>query len=183
MKEVRANHYAGPFSKVPFDSYIQSPIGLVPKDGGNKTRLIFHLSYPKNGTTSINHNTPKNICKVKYPDFSEAIQRCIHEGIGCTCGKSDWTATFRHFPIGRQYWRYLVMRAKNPTDQKWYYFIDKCMPFSNSISCAHFQAFSNAIASFILNLRMVEDWSSTTSMISCSSITSEKCAIKRFRSS
>ena len=34
MKEVKAGKYAGPFDIIPFDNYIQSPIGLVPKDGG-----------------------------------------------------------------------------------------------------------------------------------------------------
>ena len=28
---------------------------------------------------------------------------------------------------------------------KWYYFVDKCLPFGSSISCAQFQAFSNAL--------------------------------------
>ena len=37
MKEVKLKCYAGPFSKPPFESYIQSPIGLVPKDGGADT--------------------------------------------------------------------------------------------------------------------------------------------------
>ena len=41
MKEVKCCRVAGPFKKVPFDNFIQSPIGLVPKAGG-KTRLIFH---------------------------------------------------------------------------------------------------------------------------------------------
>ena len=44
MKEVGAGRYAGPFDKIPYKNYIQSPIGLVPKAGG-KTRLTFHLSY------------------------------------------------------------------------------------------------------------------------------------------
>ena len=34
MKEVKLKRYAGPFERIPFDDdYIQSPIGLVPKDG------------------------------------------------------------------------------------------------------------------------------------------------------
>ena len=60
MKEVGLGRYAGPFKEVPYPNYIQSPIGLVPKDGGKKTRLIFHLSYDfnhKNGE-SLNHYTP-----------------------------------------------------------------------------------------------------------------------------
>ena len=34
MKEVKAKRYAGPFKSIPFEYYIQSPIGLVPKDNG-----------------------------------------------------------------------------------------------------------------------------------------------------
>ena len=34
MKEVKLKRVAGPFKEVPFDNYIQSPIGLVPKTGG-----------------------------------------------------------------------------------------------------------------------------------------------------
>lgn len=73
MKEVQAKRYAGPFNKIPFEHYIQSPIGLVSKDGGKDVRLIFHLSFPRNGDTSVNANTPKDLCKVKYPDFCKAI--------------------------------------------------------------------------------------------------------------
>ena len=77
MKEVGLGHYAGPYQQPPFQTYKQSPIGLVPKDGGTKTRLIFHLSYPKNGTTSVNYNTPKEKCKVKYPSFDDAVRLCL----------------------------------------------------------------------------------------------------------
>ena len=45
IKEVKLGRVAGPFAKPPFDNFVQSPVGLVPKDNGNKTRLIFHLSY------------------------------------------------------------------------------------------------------------------------------------------
>ena len=34
MKEVKLKRYAGPFKEIPFETYMQSPIGLVPKDGG-----------------------------------------------------------------------------------------------------------------------------------------------------
>ena len=37
MKEVKMGRYAGPYKKIPFKNYIQSPIGLIPKDGGTKT--------------------------------------------------------------------------------------------------------------------------------------------------
>ena len=44
MKEVSLGRIAGPFEKIPFTNFMQSPIGLVPKTGG-KTHLIFHLSF------------------------------------------------------------------------------------------------------------------------------------------
>ena len=32
IKEVRLERFAGPYKSIPFDHYIQSPVGLVPKD-------------------------------------------------------------------------------------------------------------------------------------------------------
>ena len=67
MKEVKAGRYAGPFDEVPYDNFIQSPIGLVPKAGG-KTRLIFHLSFEFKGEDggSVNGCNPKEKCSVQY---------------------------------------------------------------------------------------------------------------------
>ena len=45
MKEVKYDRVAGPFNQVPFQNFIQSQIGLVPKAGRDQTRSIFHLSY------------------------------------------------------------------------------------------------------------------------------------------
>ena len=80
MKEVKLKRFAGPFAEVPFEDYIQSPIGLVPKDNGKNTRLIFHLSYPRMANSpSVNANIPEKLCKVKYPDISDAIRLCLSE--------------------------------------------------------------------------------------------------------
>ena len=75
MKEVKAERVARPFDEVPFDNYIQSPIGLVPKKGSEGTRLIFHLSYSfdeKDGR-SLNSLTPKDKCSVRYNDIDYAV--------------------------------------------------------------------------------------------------------------
>ena len=56
------------------------------------------------------------------------------------------------------------MKAKSPLDGKTYYFIDKCLPFGASISCSHFQAFSDAIAHIVKvltgqdNLNYLDDY-------------------------
>ena len=41
------------------------------------------------------------------------------------------------------------MKAESPFDGRIYYFIDKCLPFGVAISCAHFQAFLDAIAHIV----------------------------------
>ena len=156
MKEVQACRYAGPYKRqdLPFDKFIQSPIGLVPK-AGNKTRLIFHLSYDftrNNETTkSVNYHTPDEMCTVKYRDLDYAIKQCI--GIlrqinwtkGLVFGKSDLSNAFRLAPMLVRHRCWLVIKARNPITKIWMYFIDKCMPFGASISCAIFQQFSDGL--------------------------------------
>ena len=149
MTEVKAKRYAGPFAKIPFRYYIQSPVGLVPKDKGKKTRLIFHLSYPKDGD-SVNSGIPDDECSVKYPDFMDAVALCLQEGKGCYCAKSDMSMAFRNVPMNKESWCFLILKAEHPVSKEVYYFVDKCLPFGASISCAIFQAFSDAVAHIVL---------------------------------
>ena len=76
MREVELKWVAGPFTIIPSQNYIQSPIGLVPKAGNlGKTRLIFHLLYDfkrKQAMGSLNAFTPKSKCSVKYNDLNYA---------------------------------------------------------------------------------------------------------------
>ena len=95
MNEVELGRYAGPYEEPPFEAFVQSPIGLVPKDKGLKTRLIFHLSYPREGD-SVNSGIPHEKCTVKYPEFDEAVEICLKEGRNCKIGKSDMSSAFRH---------------------------------------------------------------------------------------
>ena len=158
MKEVEEGRIAGPFDDIPYDNYIQSPIGLVPK-AGNKTRLIFHLSYdfkeddmePNN---SLNACTPKEKCTVKYNDLDAAIENCIRvaqeamkkEGTEIVfLGKTDLSSAFRVLPTRKDCFCWLIMQAVDPSDGKTKFFIDKCLPFGASISCALYQRFSNAL--------------------------------------
>ena len=96
MKEVQLKRYAGPFKEPPFKHFIQSPIGLKPKDNSRDVRLIFHLSYPRNSGKSINENMPRDLHKVSYPDFSDAIELdlCRKAGKFCKMSKSDMKSAF-----------------------------------------------------------------------------------------
>ena len=157
MKEVAVKRIAGPFENIPYDNFVQSPIGLVPKDGGHKTRLIFRLSYPKNGV-SINSSIPKDKCTIRYPDFQEVVRLCLETGKCCKMGKSDMASAFRHLPMKKQDWAYLLIKAEHPKNGKIYYFVDKCLPFGSSISCAHFQAVSDAIAHKRKTINYLDDF-------------------------
>ena len=70
----------------------------------------------------------------------------MRAGKSCKLGHSDVRSAFRNLGIRKSQWRFLLMKARSPLDGKWYYFVDKCLPFGASISCAHFQKVSNVIA-------------------------------------
>ena len=88
MKEVKLKRVAGPYKEIPFDNYIQSPIGLVPKAGtSGDTRLIFHLSYDckKDRLNLVNYFTPKDKCSIKYKDLDYAVKAILN-----LCNSADF---------------------------------------------------------------------------------------------
>ena len=144
IKEVKAGRYTSPYDIIPFDNFVQSPCGLVPKDDGKKIRLIFHLSYIfNNGNLSINDWTPKENCSVKYNDLDDTVANALFlKSQGAKkifFAKTDLKAAFRGLLICREDWPLLILKAEDPNTGKVMYFIDKCLPFGASISCAHFQ--------------------------------------------
>ena len=158
MAEVEKGRYVGPFERPPYDSYMQSPIGLVPKAGG-KTRLIFHLSFDfgkAQHQRSFNLHTPEKLCSVKYRDLDHAMECCIwlmkqNPGSMIYFTKTDFLAAFRQVPGKPSQFRWLLMKAEHPTTTgEVFYFVDKCMPFGTSISCAIFQEISNALYHIIM---------------------------------
>ena len=164
MTEVKDGRMAGPFRDIPFNNYIQSPVGLVPKSG-NRTRMIFHLSFnfgseSQEDEQSLNACTPKEICSVRYNDLDDAVQNCIvvskfaldENGQETVfLGKTDLSMAFRVLPMKKGCYCWLVLKAVDPSDNTVKYFVDKCLPFGASISCAHYQCFSNA-------LKLVLEW-------------------------
>ena len=156
MKEVKEKCFTGPYDKIPFKYFIQSPVDLVPKSGG-KTRLIFHVSYnfsQDEQQQSVNYFIPKDLCSVRYNDLDSTVRACLaisEEGHCITgsrtiyLGKSDGLSAFRTLPLRRGSWPWLVMLAIDPDTGKQQFFVDKCLPFGSSISCSHYQRFSDAV--------------------------------------
>ena len=100
---------------------------------------------------SINHYIPQDLCSVKYRDLDHALLQCLsilkyNPEATLWFGVSDLKSAFRVIPLLPKCWPLLVMAAQNPTNGKWYFFIDKCLPFGAAIKCKIFQEFSNALA-------------------------------------
>ena len=176
MNEVKESRYAGPFTKENFQltSYIQSPIGLVPK-ADDKTRLIFHLSFDfgqleEIDKRSVNFHIPQEICRVKYRDLDSAIKDCLEllkqSGLNkyLYFGKTDCSHAFRVLLAKISQCFCLVMKIRHPETLEWCWFIDKCLPFRANISCARYQKFSDS-------LRHIADWKIYTVLMIRPSIT------------
>ena len=125
MKEVQLGRYAGPFDKIPFENFVQSPIGLVPKKGG-KTRLIFHLPYDfGEDEKSINACMPEEACHVKYNNLDYSVKACLQlmgnsstENPTIYFCKSDIMSAFRIVPILPEQRYLLCMYVIHPLTNK-----------------------------------------------------------------
>ena len=145
---------------------------MVPKDDGKKTRLIFHLSYdfPRDAKesekrNSVNYCMPDEIYSVKYKDLDYAVKASLklkeqlqdrifdgllrldeeEEHLTIFYSKMDVVSAFRILPMRPGHCPWLVMKAMHPITGKFYFFVDKCLLFGASVSCAVFQSFSDAL--------------------------------------
>ena len=143
--EVSLGRMAGPFDTPPFKNFQVSPIGLVPKRNSNKFRTIFHLSYPKSGSTSINCSIPKEDYSLQYVRIDDAIQGIKQFGVGCFLAKTDIESAFRLVPVHPEDYELLGMCWQG----KYYY--DKVLPFGLRSAPAIFNQLSDALEWILLN--------------------------------
>jgi hypothetical protein len=95
-----ARRVAGPFDAPPFDNFVVSPLGLVPKKESNKFRLIHDLSYPKLGETpSVNDGISPDDAAISYETFDVVVALIHRMGRGALLAKSDIESAFRIIPV------------------------------------------------------------------------------------
>ena len=172
MKEIKMERYAGPYEEIPYENYVQSPIGLVPKDGGRQTRLIFHLSYDFKQKKSVNSFTKQEKCSVKCNDLDHAVKESMkileqiltNQSGTIWYGKSDLKSAFRVLGLSPEDFWLLIMKARHPDTGKMFYFVDKCLPFGHSISCSLFQDFSDALAHLVKYLIRIKTKAENTAL-------------------
>ena len=129
-EETQAGRVLGPFNNPPFEDFIISPIGVVPKKMPNKFRMIHHLSYPKKG--SVNDAIDDYDKSVSYPTVDDAIEIILKTGDAVWLGKTDIESAFRIVPVLPKYYRTLGMMWNG----KYYY--DQCLPMGCATSCKIF---------------------------------------------
>jgi hypothetical protein len=121
--EISLGRVAGPFETPPFPNFQVSPIGLVPKKNSAKFRTIFHLSFPKSGSTSINASISQEDFSLQYVTIDNAIEGIKHFGHGYFLAKTDIESAFRLIPVHPDDYEILGMYW----DGKYYH--DKVLPF------------------------------------------------------
>ena len=136
-KEIEAGRVAGPFSAPPFDNFVVSPLGIVPKKAPNEFRLIQHLLYPHEN--SVNSGIPVNFSSVRYASIQDAIVFVNRLEVSCYLAKTDIKSAFRIIPIHPEDYPLLGM--------KWWgnYYFDHCLPMGCRSLCAIFERFSMAL--------------------------------------
>lgn len=147
---------AGPFD--PDDpslpsNLIISPIGLIPKsddspqspnDSDNNSmqfRLIMNLSAPN----SINQHIDKELCKVKYASFDQAVQLALKMGKGAYQAKLDVKSAFNLLPVRIQDLELLGFKFNDKI------YVQKMMPQGLSYSCKAWERFGNILDWIIQN--------------------------------
>lgn len=133
--EIKLGRVAGPFDSPPLENLLISPIGLVPKSTPGQFRLIFDLSYPHG--SSVNSGISKVYSSVAYTHFDEITKMVQREGQGSYLFKVDIKSAFRLLPIHPEDFSLLGMEFQEK------YYVDKCLPFGLSVSCALFEKFSS----------------------------------------
>ena len=130
-KEISTGRMLGPFKKILLPNLICSPVGMVPKKDSAKMRMITHLSYPHGN--SINSYMDLQDTSTSYQSFNQALAIAAKYGHGAYMSKGDVESAFRIIPIAPENWHLLGICFNKR------YFVDICLPFGASISCAIFE--------------------------------------------
>lgn len=145
LEEVQLGRLAGPFESPPFKNFQVHPLGLVPKKNSHKWRTIFHLSYPKRSSQSLNANIPIQEYTLQYIRVDDAIALILQHGPGCFMTKTDIQSAFRIIPIHPEDWELLGMNWKG------LYYFDKTLPFGLRSAPFLFNQLSEALEWLIRN--------------------------------
>lgn len=137
QNSLKLDRISGPFPNPPFDPFVSSPLGVIPKSEPGKFRIIHDLSYPK--SNSVNTHIPKENSEVHYDSIDWIINLVQKHGTHCLMAKTDIQDAFRIIPICPDDYHLLGFSWQGQ------YYFDKCLPMGASSSCQIFEKFSVAL--------------------------------------
>lgn len=134
MKEKNLGRVAGPFESPPFEDFICSPLGIIPKKDPGEFWLIHNLSAPKR--QSVNEAIDGSFCSVKNASLDHAITMLQELGPGTLLAKADVESAFSLLLVHPEEFHLLGFQFEGA------FYFDKCIPMGCSVSCAYFEKFS-----------------------------------------
>ena len=136
-KEIQKGRIMGPFDTPPFDPFILSPIGVVPKKNEGEFRMIQHLSFPDGA--SVNSHIEESFKIVHYQNIDDAVSVLRQAGKGAFLAKCDIASAFRIIPLRPDQYHLFGFKWKNK------FYFDRCLHMGCSSSCQIFETLSTAL--------------------------------------
>ena len=134
---ITNNRIAGPFASPPFEHFVSSPLGVVPKSEQGKYRVIHDLSFPKHH--SVNYHIPQENSTVQYESIDNVTALLNHFGRDALMAKTDIKDAFRIIPIHPDDYKLLGFSWQGA------FYHDKCLPMGASSSCQIFESLSQSL--------------------------------------
>ena len=127
----------GPFPPVSLSDIQVSPLGVVPKKGWNKWRLILDLSSPEGH--SVNDGIPSELCSLLYISVDDAARAVVRTGRGALLAKVDIKSAYRIVEVHPEDRRLLGMQFDGLL------FVDSVLPFGLRSAPKIFNALADAL--------------------------------------
>ena len=143
-KELSLGRIAGPFKTLPFDNFVISPLGLVPKKETGKYRIIHDLSFSK--SDSVNLFISDAEATVQYESLDDIVKIVKMYGQFSLIAKTDIEEAFRLLPMHPDDYHLLGFSLGNNA-----YYYDKCLPMGLKLSCSYFEKLSCALQWIMVN--------------------------------
>ena len=142
--ELQLGRIAGPYDEVPCENFKCFPLAMrekmpiPPPPLPKKFRMLHNMTYPYD-ERSVNLNIPKSKTSVKYANIQTAIFNIQKHSPNAYMAKADISDAFRLLPLHPSQYHLAGFQWRGK------YYMDKCLPMGLAQSCAHFEAFSDAL--------------------------------------
>ena len=142
LDDVRRGRKLGPFTRPPFDTYVGSPMGAIPKKLSDQVRIVHDLSFPPGN--SINSHIPDSLCTVRYMSLDDALARVHASGPGTLMAKLDLKDAYKHVGVHPDDWDLLGLTLSDQAGTS--YYLDVTLPFGLASAPRIFTEVADALA-------------------------------------